>query len=125
MLQTAMVPTQGPTGEQIFTDAQLLALIEHGENWALSEIHARIDRGDEELIPADIVNSILDGKNPVKVWREYRGLTQQQLADAVEISKPYLSQIETGKRTGTTEVFAAIAKALDISLEQITRAGSK
>ncbi|HLO18745.1 MAG TPA: helix-turn-helix transcriptional regulator [Anaerolineales bacterium] len=33
--------------------------------------------------------------------------------------KPYLSQIETGKRTGTTEVLSAIAKALDVSLEQV------
>jgi len=41
MLQTTMVPTRGPTAEQIFTDAQLLALIGRGENWALSEIHAR------------------------------------------------------------------------------------
>jgi len=87
-------------------------------------ISAAIERGDEELIPAEVVNAILDGKNPVKVWREYRGLTQQQLADAVEISKPYLSQIETGKRTGTTDVLSAIAEALDVSLEQIAKAGS-
>jgi RNA polymerase sigma-70 factor (ECF subfamily) len=44
MLQTTIVPTRGPTGEQIFTDAQLLALIGRGENWALSEIHARYAR---------------------------------------------------------------------------------
>ena len=105
---------------QLIEQAELLEDIRDFDS-----ISAAIDRGDEELIPADIVNSILDGKNPVKVWREYRGLTQQQLADAVEISKPYLSQIETGKRTGTTEVFAAIARALDISLEQITKAISK
>lgn len=88
-------------------------------------ISAAIERGDEELIPADVVNAILDGQNPIKVWREYRSLTQQQLADAVQISKPYLSQIETGKRTGTTDVLAAIAKALDVSLEQITKARQK
>jgi RNA polymerase sigma-70 factor, ECF subfamily len=41
MLQTTMIPTRRPTGEHIFTDAQLLALIGRGENWALSEIHAR------------------------------------------------------------------------------------
>jgi DNA-binding XRE family transcriptional regulator len=87
-------------------------------------ISAAIERGDEELIPAEAVNAILDGKNPVNVWREYRGLTQQQLADAVEITKPYLSQIGTGKRTGTTDVLSAIAKALDVSLEQIAGAGS-
>ena len=83
------------------------------------EISAAIERGDEELIPAEVVNAILGGQNPIKVWREYRGLTQQQLADIVRISKPYLSQIETGKRTGTTDVLAAIAKALDVSLEQV------
>ena len=44
MLQTTMVPTRGPTAEQIFTDAQLLTLIGRGENWALSEIHARYAR---------------------------------------------------------------------------------
>lgn len=67
----------------------------------------------------------MDGKKPIKVWRENRELTQQQLANRVEISKPYLSQLETGKRTGTTEVLAAIAKALDVSLEQIADVGTE
>lgn len=83
------------------------------------KISAAIERGEEELIPAEVVYAILDGVNPVKVWREYRGLTQQQLADAAGISKPYLSQIETGRRKGTTEILSAIAKTLDISLDEI------
>jgi len=82
-------------------------------------ISAAIDNGKEELIPSEVVYAILDGDNPIKVWREYRGFTQQQLADAAGISKPYLSQIETGKRTGATEVLSAIAKALDVSLDEI------
>ena len=83
------------------------------------EMNAAINRGEEELIPAEVVNAILDGKSPIKVWREYRGLTQQQLADGIGISKPYLSQLETGKRTGTAEVLSAIAEALNVSLEQV------
>src|SRR5690554_1622122 len=63
----------------------------------------------EELVPGDVVFAILDGENPVKVWREYRGMTQQQLAEAAEISPSYLSQIESGKRTGSAEVLKAIA----------------
>ena len=39
-----MIPTLEAIDRQMFTDAQLLALIEHGENWALSEIHARYAR---------------------------------------------------------------------------------
>ena len=77
-----------------------------------------IDEG-EELVPGEITFAILDGDNPVKVWREYRGLTQQHLADEAGISKSYLSQIETGKRKGTAEVLAAIASGLSLTLDDI------
>jgi DNA-binding XRE family transcriptional regulator len=82
---------------------------------------AELEKGEDELIPSDVVFAIIDGENPIKVWREYRGLTQQQLAGAAGISKPYLSQIETGKRNGTTEILSAIAKALEVSLDEIVR----
>ena len=78
-----------------------------------------IERGEEELIPGEVVYAILDGENPIRVWREYRGLTQKQLAEAANISKPYLSQLETGKRTGTAEVLTAVAYALNLSLDDI------
>ena len=84
---------------------------------------AALENSEDELIPSEVVFAILDGENPIKVWREYRGLTQQQLADKAGISKPYLSQIETGKRTGTTDILSAIAKALNIFLDEI--AGQK
>ncbi len=86
---------------------------------------AALENGEDELIPSEVVYTILDGENPIKVWREYRGLTQQQLADKAGISKPYLSQIETGKRTGTTEILSAIAKALDVSLDEVITTENK
>jgi DNA-binding XRE family transcriptional regulator len=75
--------------------------------------------GGEELVPSELVYAILDGENPIRVWREYRGLTQQQLADAAGVSTPYLSQIESGKRKGTTKVLSAIAKVLGLALDDI------
>jgi len=102
---------------------EYLELIEHAELLEdirdFDRINAAIENGEEELIPSEVVHAILDGENPIKVWREYRELTQQQLADAAGISKPYLSQIETGKRTGTTDILSAIAKALNVSLDEI------
>lgn len=80
---------------------------------------AALEKGEDELIPAEVVFAIIDGENPIKVWRKHRGLTQQQLANAAGISKPYLSQIEVGKRTGTTEILSAIAKALGVSLDEV------
>jgi DNA-binding XRE family transcriptional regulator len=73
----------------------------------------------EELVPSQITYAILDGANPIRVWRVYRGLTQQQLADQAGIRKPYLSQLESGKRTGTTEVLNSLAQALGLTLEDL------
>ena len=73
----------------------------------------------EELVPAHIPYAIMDGENPIKVWREYRGLNQQDLAQAAGISASYLSQIETGKREGTTAVLQAIAHALNLTLDDV------
>ena len=73
----------------------------------------------EELIPSEVTYAILDGINPVRVWREHRGFTQKQLAEAVGISVPYLSQLESGRRRGSAEVLAAIARELKLSLDDI------
>jgi DNA-binding XRE family transcriptional regulator len=78
-----------------------------------------IESGEEELIPSSVVYVLMDGQNPVKVWREFRGLTQAQLAAQAGISTPYLSQIESGKRRGTAEVLTKIAKALQVTLDDI------
>ena len=80
-------------------------------------IHA-VENG-EELVPSEVVYAILDGENPIRAWREYRGLTQAELSKLAGISKPYLSQIESGKRKGRTEVLSAIAKALNLALDDI------
>lgn len=88
-------------------------------------VKAAIERGEEELIPSEVVYAILDGESPIKAWREYRGFSQQDLASAVGISAPYLSQIEAGKRAGSTEVLMAIAKALNLALDDIVNRDSQ
>ncbi len=80
---------------------------------------AALEHGDEELIPSEVVYAILDGENPIKGWREYRGLSQQETAENAGISVPYLSQLETNKRKGSLKVLSAIAKVLKVSLESI------
>jgi len=52
-------------------------------------IKAALEKGDEELIPSQIVYTIFDGDNPIRVWRVYRKMSQQELADSVCISVPY------------------------------------
>ena len=86
---------------------------------AYDETKLALAQGEEELIPSEITYALLDGENPIRVWRDYRGLTQQQVAEAAGISKPYLSQLESGRRKGTAEVLAAVARALKVSLDDL------
>ena len=58
-------------------------------------------------------------KKLVRVWREHRGMIRKQLAESSGLSVPYLSQIETGKRKGSPEALAAIAKELGLSPDDI------
>ncbi len=83
------------------------------------EISARIERGEEETIPAHVVWELMNSERPLRIWRQYRGLTLQALADQVGISKSYLSQIESGNRSGSTNVLKRIAQALNLSLDDI------
>ena len=51
---------------------------------------------------------------------DYRGLTQQQLADKCGIQRAYLAEIETGRKSGSVKTLKAIAAALDVDLTSIS-----
>jgi DNA-binding XRE family transcriptional regulator len=80
---------------------------------------AVLERGDDEIFPSQVIYAILDGENPIKAWREYRGFSQQETAEKAGISVPYLSQLEKNKRKGSLDVLTAIARVLSVSLEHI------
>ena len=82
---------------------------------------AALERGDDELVPGEVVYAILDGENPIKTWRKYRRMSQPEIAEKAGISVPYLSPLETNKRKGSLVVLSAIARALQISLENFKR----
>ena len=82
--------------------------------------HEAYVAGREFLVPDEIVRRELGGESPIKLLREHRGRTQQELANQAGISKPYLSQIETGKRQGTVETLSALARSLDVPLDVLT-----
>jgi DNA-binding XRE family transcriptional regulator len=79
----------------------------------------RIARGEEEWVPAHVVERLIDGDNPITVWREHRGLTISALAEKAGLSQSYLSQIESGKREGRVGMLVNLARALSVGLEDL------
>lgn len=57
---------------------------------AVRRFRERLANGQEELIPAEFVNRMLDGESSVKVWRELRGMTIQDLADRAGVSAAHM-----------------------------------
>ena len=86
---------------------------------AFDKAEAMLAAGEDELVPSDIVDSLLDNVNAVKVWREYRGLSQAVLADAAGLSQAYIAQIETGKREGRIDAYRAIARVLEVNIDDL------
>jgi DNA-binding XRE family transcriptional regulator len=74
---------------------------------------------DEEAVPQHVVESLLAGENPLKVWRTYRGLTQMQLAEKTGLSQSQIAMIESGEREGTVKVLKRIAKALKVDIDDL------
>jgi DNA-binding Xre family transcriptional regulator/PHD/YefM family antitoxin component YafN of YafNO toxin-antitoxin module len=117
-----------PSGERmvVLPEADYLALVERLEDAediaTANAVLERIARGEEELIPSAVVERLLDGVNPITVWREHRGMTISALADQAGLSQSYLSQIEAGKREGRIGVLSKLARALSVDLDDLVPA---
>ena len=72
-----------------------------------------------EFIPLELTERMLNGESPIRVYREYRGFTQDQLGAHARISKPFLSQIENGIRTPSLETLKRLAEALCVDMDDL------
>ena len=105
----------------IETYRRLLALAEDMEDIrAYDRAMAEIDRGEDEVLPTEVAERLLSGEtHPLRIWREYRGLTQQQLAQAVGVGKSYISQIEAGKKQAAVGVLRTLSRTLAVDMEDL------
>jgi len=57
----------------------------------------------------------------IRIERERRGLSQQQLADRAGISRGYLARLETARQDPTVSTVEKIVRALRIKLAYLFR----
>jgi len=79
---------------------------------------ARVAAG-EETWPLEFVRELTETDSRIRTFRNYRKMTVSELAEAAGISQPYLSEIETGKKTGSVDVLKRIAAALKVDLDDL------
>ena len=83
------------------------------------ELMTLVELDGDEVIPMYVSERLSAGDHPVKVFREYRGMTQKELAEAAGISPEYVSQIESCKKQGSIGTLKAISEALSLDLDDV------
>jgi DNA-binding XRE family transcriptional regulator len=126
MTATIIQTIRTPSGEEMVVLPKadfdrLIAAAEDREDAAdANALIEALDTGAEERVPAAVVERLLAGENKLRVWREYRGMTLQDLARAIGVSVSYLSMFETGKRTNVGLDFCLkAAAALRVDLDDL------
>ena len=83
----------------------------------------RFAKNPTETFPDSAVAAILNGAHPLKALREYRGMTQAEVAKSSGTSSVYLSQIERGERRAGRKLSAKLGKALCVDPTFLEREG--
>lgn len=100
-------------------EALLDALEEAEDRARLRQVEADLAAGRTEELPWEMVEKLLEGHNPIRVWREYRGLTASALAQAAGITPGFLSQLESGSKTGSPSTLKRLAQELGMDMADL------
>ncbi|MGD0792539.1 MAG: helix-turn-helix transcriptional regulator [Terriglobales bacterium] len=100
--------------QKLMEDAEMLADVK-----AYDAAKARLEHGEDELIPLEITERRLRGEPALRIWREYRKLTQEQLAKKSKVSRALIAAIETNRKSGSVTTWKKLGAALDVSWEQL------
>ena len=100
--------------KKLMDDAEMLADIR-----TYDTAKAQIERGRDEVIPLEITERRLEGESTLKIWREYRGLTQVDLAKRSKVSRPMIAAIESNHKRGGIGTLKKLAIALKTDLDHL------
>lgn len=77
--------------------------------------------GGGPLLPKEVVDRIANGENPVRVFREWRDVTQMYVSFKTNLSQGHISDIENGRRVGTAAALRLIANVLEVPLDLLVQ----
>jgi predicted XRE-type DNA-binding protein len=99
-------------------DALMQRIEDAEENAELVAIYdermARLKAGISVVLPPEVSMRVLKGEGILKALRNWRGMTQAEVAEKTGFTQGYLSDLEAGKREGTAQTLRMIAQAPDI-----------
>lgn len=86
---------------------------------AYDRVKAALATGTDELVPAAFADRLLNGEQPLRVWRDLRGLTQAALGERAGVNRVQIADIEAGRKTGSVGTIKKLADALGLSMDDL------
>ena len=121
MSEVQILQANGKPAFAVLPYAEYAALRELAEDAAdgaaLARFAKRYARGEEETVPVEVIDRMMAGASPLRVWREHRGLTAAQLAAAVAITTAHVSKLESGKGEPSVALLRRLSKALLVDID--------
>ncbi len=74
---------------------------------------------DAETFPVELADRLFAGESPLKVWRNYRSLTLQTLAEQCGVTRQMLSMVEHAKAKPSTDLLAKLAAVLGCDMDDL------
>lgn len=73
----------------------------------------------EEAIPSEYAARLIAGEGPLRVWRDYRGYTQADLATLSDVNRVQIADIEAGRKSGSIATIKKLAEALSVTIDDL------
>jgi ribosome-binding protein aMBF1 (putative translation factor) len=90
-----------------------------GDVAAYDAAKAEFEASGSITFPPDLSALLMKHKSRLTAMREWRGLSQADLAAKVGIGQSFLSDLEAGRRTGSSATIEGLAAALNVPLDWI------
>jgi DNA-binding XRE family transcriptional regulator len=70
-------------------------------------------------LPAALVDRLIAGESPIRIFRELRGLTLDELAARAGVGRSFLSLLENRRRRPSIRTLRRLADALAVDLDDL------
>ncbi|HUZ66585.1 MAG TPA: helix-turn-helix transcriptional regulator [Beijerinckiaceae bacterium] len=116
---------RSPSGDElvVLTRAEFDALrkvaaeaIEDADDIAIFDARmADLRNQNDARLPPEVTAAMLAGDTLLRALRKWKDMTQVHLAQGANLAQGYISDLETGRKSGKPETLREIAKALDVN----------
>ncbi|MBO6770802.1 MULTISPECIES: helix-turn-helix transcriptional regulator [unclassified Thalassospira] len=85
----------------------------------LMAYHQALAKDDGVRFPAAVIKRLSDGENPVRVYREYYNMTQEELGEKVGVTGTYIGAVERAARPLSKKLATKIASLFKVDVDDL------